>query len=127
MHGSLSKITVGNRKTYSLKINTLGVYKLRRYFSIDDDKHNFLMEYTTQSMYKWSLYIKKRKTTEYYYVYGVCGDSTFGLAPYGYKNKYGGNLRNAKEVLGKFINMYGLHIQDRVEIEKFKKKLSLIL
>ncbi len=60
----------------------------------------------TSNGWIWDLYVQSYNSGKSHRIYGVSGDYTFGLAPTYYRGAYAGNIRSAKEVFDKFIEMY---------------------
>jgi hypothetical protein len=60
--------------------------------------------------YAWTLFAYTQRVYESdgklstrYAIYGTCGDSTFGPAPYYYNKRYGGNIRAARIFYRSFL------------------------
>ena len=113
--------TYGSRKSVTVKLNEEQYSQISYLFGEDGKPISNELDFNFNG-YKWTLWNQKNtvvkfgKETNIYYLYGVCGDSTFGKIPWYFRQQYYGNIRAGREILGKFIEKYFINQEINYEI-----------
>jgi hypothetical protein len=107
----VKEITNNGRKTLSMTMTERAFSNVSSLFSPESLPLRGVHPVTTMGIkgYQWTLFAKSHvvyvgdKKEKRYYIYGSCGDSTFGLSPSYYTNRYRGNIMPARTFYKAFL------------------------
>lgn len=113
MEGIIVKEIKNGRKTLSMSMTERAFSNVSSLFSPESGPLPMKGMHPATTMgikgYQWTLFAKSYvvyvgdKKEKRYYIYGSCGDSSFGSAPSYYSSRYKGNIRAARIFYNAFL------------------------